>query len=166
MNEEASKILSRRPAKKGREEDYLGEARRKLRMHSAVDNDTRLDIMIALSRHSDMSFNDIIRAVSLGGKKIEGGLLTYHLAVLSHAGLVEKTSLVRGKKTTCYRPTGEAIQLLRELNLIPSDNRQLSQVDQEISPMMRAMASLADTGQTAHADVEPSDRKTRTTESR
>ena len=166
MNEETAKILSRRSAKEGRDEDSLGEARRKLRMHSAVDNDTRLDIMIALSRHSDMSFNDIIRAVSIGGKKIEGGLLTYHLAVLSHAGLIEKTSLVRGKKTTCYRPTEEAMQLLRELNLMPSGNRRLSQVDQETSAVIHATASLAETGQTAHAGVEPSDRRTKMTEPR
>jgi predicted transcriptional regulator len=102
------KTLEREEKEKG----ALRDARQRLKVYRAIDDDCRLSILVTLSRNPDLAFNEVAR--SLG---IDTGLLAYHLGVLKHVGLVDGSFVRRGKNTTRYCLTEEGIQVLKEFKL-------------------------------------------------
>ncbi|MEM2930800.1 MAG: winged helix-turn-helix domain-containing protein [Thermoproteota archaeon] len=88
----------------------IGEARRRLRIYRALDNEIRLKAFLAIRRMPGASFNELARTIG-----IERGLLAYHLAVLKAAGIVEARYGRRSKQTSEYTLTSEGEKLAEEL---------------------------------------------------
>jgi predicted transcriptional regulator len=95
-----------------KEKNALRDARQKLKVYRAIDDDCRLSILVTLLHSPDMAFNEVAR--SLG---IDTGLLAYHLGVLKHVGLVDGTFVRRGRNTTRYCLTEEGRQVLKQFKL-------------------------------------------------
>ena len=91
----------------------MEEIRRKLKIYGALDNDDRLNIIIALYNNPDISFNELARSVN-----IDKPLLAYHVGLLRHVGLIESKYERVGRKSTKYRLTDQAIKVLEELEII------------------------------------------------
>lgn len=91
----------------------MEEIRQKLKVYRALDNDYRVNILVALFHEPNMAFNDLAR--SLG---IERGLLAYHLGVLKHIGLIKGEYERKSKKSSKYYLTNEGMKMLKELELI------------------------------------------------
>ncbi|MEM3465694.1 MAG: winged helix-turn-helix domain-containing protein [Thermoproteota archaeon] len=88
----------------------IREARRRLRIYRALDNEIRLKAFLAVSRQPGASFNELARAIG-----VERGLLAYHLAVLKAAGIVEARYERRSRQTSMYTLTNEGKKLAEEL---------------------------------------------------
>ncbi|MBW1935825.1 MAG: winged helix-turn-helix transcriptional regulator [Candidatus Freyrarchaeum guaymaensis] len=91
----------------------MKELRQKLKIYGTLNNEDRLNILIALYNNPGISFNDLARSV-----KIDKPLLAYHVGLLRHVGLVESRYERSGRKTTKYRLTDQALKVLEELKVI------------------------------------------------
>lgn len=91
----------------------MEELRRKLKIYSALDNEDRLNILIALYANPDISFSELARNVN-----IDKPLLAYHVGLLRHIGLIESKYERDGRKTTKYRLTDQAVKVFEELKII------------------------------------------------
>ena len=91
----------------------MEELRRKLKIYKTLDNDDRLNILIALYENPDISFSELARSTKIGKP-----LLAYHVGLLRHVGLIESKYERDGRKTTKYRLTDQALNILEELKII------------------------------------------------
>jgi DNA-binding transcriptional ArsR family regulator len=88
----------------------IREARQRLRLYRALDNEIRLNAFLAIRRQPGVSFNRLARETG-----VERGLLAYHLAVLKAAGIVRAKYERRSRQTSEYVLTREGERLAGEL---------------------------------------------------
>jgi len=88
----------------------IGEARQRLRLYRALDNEVRLKALKAISDKPGMSFNEVSRKVG-----VERGLLAYHLGILKAAGIVSVDYQRMSRETSKYKVTQTGGELLREV---------------------------------------------------
>lgn len=86
------------------------EARQRLKVYRALDNEVRLKALKAIADNPGISFNRISRKV-----EVERGLLAYHLGVLKAAGVVDANYGRRSKETSRYELTQMGKERLQEL---------------------------------------------------
>ena len=96
------------------------KTRQKLKVYRAIDNDSRLNVLIKLCDEPDIAFNELSRKV-----KIDKGLLAYHVGVLKDVGLIQSRYERRSKKTSKYRLTPKGKKILKEFKLIKTSTKKV-----------------------------------------